>query len=186
MVSTRHIRLRRRDVAPGICPGVSWELGAAPEKYGGDVTVKKIYRHVPGDDGLVCLKQIEIARAYLCRDFETDVQQLAKAAIVGRIALRVAQGGRVPVRGPFVDVGRRGKLGWIDVDANQPSAQLELQCIVEVGLAELPIWADAKASLGALLEALPARARMQAGRMPMDCGVEVEAIAYVPSCDTRK
>jgi 2-iminobutanoate/2-iminopropanoate deaminase len=30
-------------------------------------------------------------------------------------------------------------------------------------------------------EALPARARMQAGRLPMDCGVEVEAIAYVPS-----
>jgi len=29
-------------------------------------------------------------------------------------------------------------------------------------------------------EALPARARMQAGRTPMDCGVEVEAIAYVP------
>jgi 2-iminobutanoate/2-iminopropanoate deaminase len=29
-------------------------------------------------------------------------------------------------------------------------------------------------------EALPARARMQAGRTPMDCGLEVEAIAYVP------
>jgi 2-iminobutanoate/2-iminopropanoate deaminase len=28
---------------------------------------------------------------------------------------------------------------------------------------------------------LPARARMQAGRTPMDCGLEVEAIAYVPS-----
>lgn len=29
-------------------------------------------------------------------------------------------------------------------------------------------------------EALPARARLQAGRMPMDCGVEVEATAFVP------
>lgn len=32
-------------------------------------------------------------------------------------------------------------------------------------------------------EALPARARMQAGRTPMDCGLEIEAIAYVPSED---
>ena len=29
-------------------------------------------------------------------------------------------------------------------------------------------------------ETLPARTRMQAGRTPMDCGLEVEAIAYVP------
>jgi 2-iminobutanoate/2-iminopropanoate deaminase len=29
-------------------------------------------------------------------------------------------------------------------------------------------------------EALPARTRMQAGRTPMDCGLEVEAIGYVP------
>jgi 2-iminobutanoate/2-iminopropanoate deaminase len=29
-------------------------------------------------------------------------------------------------------------------------------------------------------EALPARTRLQAGRMPLDCGVEVEAIGYVP------
>ena len=32
-------------------------------------------------------------------------------------------------------------------------------------------------------ETLPARARMQAGRTPMDCGLEIEAIAYVPSKD---
>jgi 2-iminobutanoate/2-iminopropanoate deaminase len=30
------------------------------------------------------------------------------------------------------------------------------------------------------LEALPARTRMQAGRTPMDCALEIEAIAYVP------
>ncbi|MBP2561319.1 2-iminobutanoate/2-iminopropanoate deaminase [Neorhizobium galegae] len=30
-------------------------------------------------------------------------------------------------------------------------------------------------------EALPARARMQAGRTPMDCGLEIEVIAYVPN-----
>ena len=29
-------------------------------------------------------------------------------------------------------------------------------------------------------EALPARTRMQAGRTPMDCGLEIEAIGYVP------
>ena len=29
-------------------------------------------------------------------------------------------------------------------------------------------------------EKLPARTRMQAGRTPMDCGLEVEAIGYVP------
>lgn len=29
-------------------------------------------------------------------------------------------------------------------------------------------------------EALPARTRMQAGRTPMDCALEIEAIAYVP------
>src|SRR4029078_12796548 len=29
-------------------------------------------------------------------------------------------------------------------------------------------------------ESLPARTRMQAGRTPMDCGLEVEAIGYVP------
>jgi 2-iminobutanoate/2-iminopropanoate deaminase len=29
-------------------------------------------------------------------------------------------------------------------------------------------------------ETLPARTRMQAGRTPMDCGLEVEAIEYVP------
>jgi 2-iminobutanoate/2-iminopropanoate deaminase len=27
---------------------------------------------------------------------------------------------------------------------------------------------------------LPARTRMQAGRTPMDCGLEVDAIGYVP------
>ncbi len=32
-------------------------------------------------------------------------------------------------------------------------------------------------------EALPARARMQAGRTPMDCGLEIEVIAYVPNDD---
>jgi len=30
------------------------------------------------------------------------------------------------------------------------------------------------------VETLPARTRMQAGRTPMDCGLEVEAIGYVP------
>jgi 2-iminobutanoate/2-iminopropanoate deaminase len=30
-------------------------------------------------------------------------------------------------------------------------------------------------------ETLPARTRMQAGRTPMDCGLEVEAIGYVPN-----
>ncbi len=29
-------------------------------------------------------------------------------------------------------------------------------------------------------EALPARTRMQAGRTPMDCGLEIDAIGYVP------
>ena len=29
-------------------------------------------------------------------------------------------------------------------------------------------------------ETLPARTRMQAGRTPLDCGLEVEAIGYVP------
>jgi len=29
-------------------------------------------------------------------------------------------------------------------------------------------------------EALPARTRMQAGRTPLDCGLEVDAIGYVP------
>lgn len=29
-------------------------------------------------------------------------------------------------------------------------------------------------------EALPTRTRMQAGRTPMDCGLEVDAIGYVP------
>lgn len=29
-------------------------------------------------------------------------------------------------------------------------------------------------------ETLPARTRMQAGRTPMDCGLEVEAIGYIP------
>jgi len=29
-------------------------------------------------------------------------------------------------------------------------------------------------------DALPARTRMQAGRTPMDCGLEIEAIGYVP------
>ncbi len=32
-------------------------------------------------------------------------------------------------------------------------------------------------------EMLPARARMQAGRTPMDCGLEIEAIAYIPSAE---
>jgi 2-iminobutanoate/2-iminopropanoate deaminase len=35
-------------------------------------------------------------------------------------------------------------------------------------------------------ETLPARTRMQAGRTPMDCGLEVEAIGYVPGRSTRK
>ena len=34
-------------------------------------------------------------------------------------------------------------------------------------------------------EALPARTRMQAGRTPMDCALEVEAIGYVPRRDGR-
>ena len=35
-------------------------------------------------------------------------------------------------------------------------------------------------------ETLPARTRIQAGRTPMDCGLEVEAIGYVPKRRTRK
>jgi 2-iminobutanoate/2-iminopropanoate deaminase len=34
-------------------------------------------------------------------------------------------------------------------------------------------------------DALPARTRMQAGRTPMDCGLEVEAIGYVPRSKSR-
>lgn len=32
-------------------------------------------------------------------------------------------------------------------------------------------------------ETLPARARLQAGRTPMDCGLEIEVVAYVPRSD---
>ncbi len=35
-------------------------------------------------------------------------------------------------------------------------------------------------------EMLPARTRMQAGRTPMDCGLEVEAIGYVPKRAAKK
>jgi 2-iminobutanoate/2-iminopropanoate deaminase len=35
-------------------------------------------------------------------------------------------------------------------------------------------------------EALPARTRIQAGRTPMDCGLEVEAIGYVPRKTAKK
>lgn len=35
-------------------------------------------------------------------------------------------------------------------------------------------------------ETLPARTRIQAGRTPMDCGLEVEAIGYVPKKRERK
>lgn len=35
-------------------------------------------------------------------------------------------------------------------------------------------------------ETLPARTRIQAGRTPMDCGLEVEAIGYVPKRRVRK
>ena len=35
-------------------------------------------------------------------------------------------------------------------------------------------------------ETLPARTRIQAGRTPMDCGLEVEAIGYVPKRTARK
>jgi 2-iminobutanoate/2-iminopropanoate deaminase len=35
-------------------------------------------------------------------------------------------------------------------------------------------------------ETLPARTRIQAGRTPLDCGLEVEAIGYVPKKRTRK
>jgi 2-iminobutanoate/2-iminopropanoate deaminase len=34
-------------------------------------------------------------------------------------------------------------------------------------------------------EALPARTRIQAGRTPLDCGLEVEAIGYVPKKSTH-
>jgi 2-iminobutanoate/2-iminopropanoate deaminase len=34
-------------------------------------------------------------------------------------------------------------------------------------------------------ETLPARTRIQAGRTPMDCGLEVEAIGYVPKRTAR-
>src|SRR5213596_1023739 len=35
-------------------------------------------------------------------------------------------------------------------------------------------------------EALPARTRIQAGRTPMDCGLEVEAIGFVPKRAAKK
>ena len=35
-------------------------------------------------------------------------------------------------------------------------------------------------------ETLPARTRIQAGRTPLDCGLEVEAIGYVPKKRARK
>ena len=47
-----------------------------------------------------------------------------------------------------------------------------------------PFYAEARARIYRTYfssqEALPARTRMQAGRTPMDCALEVEAIAYVP------
>ena len=35
------------------------------------------------------------------------------------------------------------------------------------------------------IETLPARTRMQAGRTPMDCGLEVEAIGYIPGVSNQ-
>jgi len=52
------------------------------EKDRGDVPGKEVVSHVLRDDVLIRFKQVEIAMAQLCGDFESNVKQLTEAGVV--------------------------------------------------------------------------------------------------------
>src|SRR3984957_2036748 len=76
----------------------------------------EIMSHILGDHFLVCLQQIKIFTPHFCGNLETDMEQLAKAAVV-RIRTGV-----VPERGsellgrPPSNFRRHRKSLWVDVN----------------------------------------------------------------------
>jgi hypothetical protein len=53
------------------------------------VPLDKIFHHVFGDDALMLFQRVQVTVAFLGRDLEADVQQLAEARIKRRIFLVV-------------------------------------------------------------------------------------------------
>jgi hypothetical protein len=80
------------------------------------MTSIEIVRYILGNHFFVCLQQIKVSTSHSCGDLETDVEQLAQTAVVGiRTGIVPECGGELLGRPP-PNVGRRGKLGCVDVD----------------------------------------------------------------------
>ncbi len=72
--------------------------------------IKEVRRHISGDALFVGLECLQVAVAHLRGDLEADVQELAEAGVVGRVALIVAQRGDELLAGPAVDGLGSGQL----------------------------------------------------------------------------
>jgi 2-iminobutanoate/2-iminopropanoate deaminase len=89
------------------------------------------------------------------------------------------------------------KMPEISVDEQTHRVMSQLKALVEAGgsnmdcLLKVAVWLKDQDQAGnfdkiyrgyfSSAEALPARTRMQAGRTPFDCAVEIDAIAYLPT-----
>ena len=66
--------------------------------------------------GSISQKKFKVARPHLCGDFECHMEKLFHAAVVGRIALIVTDGGHKLFGGPPAYGFGGRQFGWIDVD----------------------------------------------------------------------
>lgn len=101
-------------------------------------------------------------------------------------ALRNARANKQPIP-PFPDVPfeKQARIVMDNVKSLVEAAGSNMDCLLKV-----VVWLKDQRqqeefdriyrSYFTSQETLPARTRMQAGRTPMDCGLEVDAIGYVP------
>jgi 2-iminobutanoate/2-iminopropanoate deaminase len=89
------------------------------------------------------------------------------------------------------------KMPNINIDEQTHRVMRQLKALVEAGgsnmdcLLKVAIWLKDQDQAGSFdkiyrsyfssTDALPARTRMQAGRTPFDCAVEIDAIAFIPT-----
>jgi len=76
----------------------------------------EIVSNILGDHFFVCLQQIKISTSHLCGYLETDMEQLAKAAVVRIRAGVVPECGSELLGRPPTSFRRCGKLVRVDVN----------------------------------------------------------------------
>ena len=81
-----------------------------------DVTIKQIARHFFGDNGMVRTDEAEVTLAFLRRDLEAHMQQLAQVRVEFLARLLVLQRVDVLFRSPMGHHGAGRELGAININ----------------------------------------------------------------------